>query len=211
MTIKTFYSNPLRVCTYIISDEQNNAAIIDCGALTNKEQLRITNYIDSQHLRLTHHLLTHGHVDHMYGALLIFNQYKVLPSVHQDDLTIFLHPQEQAASYGLPIPQQFLTQCITIYSDQIINIGSISLKTIHTPGHTAGSVCFYCEKENLIFSGDTLFMGSIGRTDLYGSQPQNMPSSLEKIKKLPKQTHVYPGHGFDTDIQSELIANPYLR
>ena len=89
--------------------------------------------------------------------------------------------------------------------------GDISLKVIHTPGHTKGSSCYICESERIMFSGDTLFKGSIGRYDLYGGDYSALMESLQKLKSLKEDYKIYPGHGDNTTLNNEIVGNPYLR
>ncbi len=98
----------------------------------------------------------------------------------------------------------------TVIDGDVLEIGDLSLKVIHTPGHTLGGVVLYCSKEKVAFTGDTLFMGSVGRTDLYGGNHSVLMNSLKKIKKLPDETKLFCGHGESTTLQRELMYNFYL-
>lgn len=205
-TIKVFYFNPFRECTYVVSDENGSAFVVDAGCSTIAEQERLKQYIDGQHLHVQAHLLTHAHLDHLFGARFLYENYGVLPHLHEADSFLFNRQEMQAAAFGCPLSGKPLTQFIPVKDSDILTIGSFSLQVIHTPGHSAGSVCYYISDSShpVLFSGDTLFAGGVGRTDLPGGDAESLRSSLQsKLFVLPSDTLVYPGHGFDTAIGIE--------
>ena len=172
MDIKTFYFNPFRECTYVVQDG-DNTIVIDPGMLTEKEQARFKEYVDTNHLTLTHILITHTHEDHICGL----NWLQALDTKRQ-----------------------------TLNTNQLPE----GWQSIPTPGHKEDAVCFYVPSEGVLFSGDTLFQESIGRTDLPGGDMSELIRSLQKLKALPPETVVYPGHGYPTTIGHEIEYNPYL-
>ena len=174
MDIKTFYFNPFRECTYIVQDG-DNTIVIDPGMLTEKEQARFKEYLDTNHLTLTHILITHAHEDHVCGLEWLKSLYPSTPLL---------------PSSSTPLPSGW--------------------QLIPTPGHKEDAVCFYVPSEGVLFSGDTLFQESIGRTDLSGGDMSELMRSLQKLKALPPETIVYPGHGYTTTIGHEIEYNPYL-
>lgn len=213
LKIKTFEVNPLSENTYVVSDETNECVIIDCGALYPDERKAIADYIAENELTVKRSLLTHAHFDHTYGCAFIANEYGVKPEMHENDKRAYLLINEQEdklvgtkISDGFPEAEAYFTE------HAILEFGNHKLQVIHTPGHTQGSVFFYCEEEKVAFSGDTLFLASIGRTDLEGgSTPDILDSLQNKVSKLPWDTTVYPGHGPSTTIRVEMMSNPYLR
>lgn len=204
--IKVFYFNPFRECTYVVSDDEGSAFVVDAGCSTLAEQERLKQYIDGQHLYVRAHLLTHAHLDHLFGARFLYENYGVLPHLHTADAFLFDRQEMQAAAFGCPFSGEPLTQFIPVNDSDVLTIGTLSLQVIHTPGHSAGSVCYYLTDASrpVIFSGDTLFAGGVGRTDLPGGDAESLLSSLQaKLFVLPSETLVYPGHGFDTTIGAE--------
>lgn len=204
--------NPYEECTHILSDETGEAVIVDCGAYYRNERRRLLEYIEKERLHPVRLLLTHAHHDHVYGNDLIQEHFGLLPEVHYGDkdlMTVLL--RERIAEcykkypYSIPMPEHYLTD------DEIIRFGSHEIKVIHTPGHTPGSVFFYCEAEGLAFSGDTLFYKDIGRSDLPGGDCDDLNASLRAITELlPDETVIYPGHGKKSTIGYEKVFNRYL-
>lgn len=215
--IQTFYFNPFRECTYLLSDAQGMTAVIDCGAYTPSEQQRLQAYITRQNLTIKAHLLTHAHLDHCFGARFISDSYGISPLLSADDEYLFTRLEQQAAAFGCPLQDAPLADYQPLSARQTLQIGSLSLQVLPTPGHSAGSVCFYINNNlseadpPILFSGDTLFQGGIGRTDLPGGDYTTLLRSLQQqIMPLPANTLVYPGHGYPTTIGEEKQTNPYL-
>ena len=143
-------------------------------------------------------LLTHGHFDHV-GA--------VKDLVAETDCRVFLHSDELSLPQAMTAGALYHTDS---YADgDVLNLCGLEISVLHTPGHTPGSVCLCCE--DAMFSGDTLFAGSIGRTDFPGSSPAQMAKSLQRLKSLTKNYTVYPGHGEATTLDEEKRYNPFLR
>ncbi|HEX6146300.1 MAG TPA: MBL fold metallo-hydrolase [Acidimicrobiia bacterium] len=159
-------------------------------------------------------LLTHGHVDHSGGSGRLTRGTGAAVYVHPDDDFLTLHPTEQLrAIFGMSPPGEYeLPEKFESLSDgDVIRVAGLELEVRHTPGHTPGHCCFYLEDQETLFSGDQLFAGSIGRTDLPGgSFPELMKSMQDKVLVLPDQTRVLPGHGPETTIGRERATNPFL-
>lgn len=159
-------------------------------------------------------LLTHGHVDHSGGSGRLTRGTGAAVYVHPDDDFLTLHPTEQLrAIFGMSPPGEYeLPEKFESLSDgAVIRVAGLELEVRHTPGHTPGHCCFYLEDQETLFSGDQLFAGSIGRTDLPGgSFPELMKSMQDKVLVLPDQTRVLPGHGPETTIGRERATNPFL-
>ncbi len=160
-------------------------------------------------------LLTHGHIDHTGGAGAIEAEYGSQVLVHPDDDFLTLHPAEQLRRmFGMEPPGSYeLPESFGHLEDGLVlELGGFSIETRHTPGHTPGHCCFYIEEEGALFSGDQLFAGSVGRTDLPGgSTPDLLRSMAEKVLVLDDDVRVLPGHGPETTIGYERRANPFLQ
>lgn len=196
---------------YIAHDETNECIIVDCGAYYAHELQAIKDYIAQHKLTPKHLLCTHGHIDHIFGNKAICDAYGLHPEVHIKDKFLMEKANEQAQLLlGItlqgeqPAVQRYFTAADTI------QFGNHTLTIIETPGHTPGSVFFYCQEEQLAFSGDTLFRHSIGRTDLEGGSMFQMIQTLRFICQLPDETVLLPGHGEQTTIGEELATNPYI-
>ncbi len=212
LTIEAFVVNMVEENCYVVFDETNEAVIIDCGALTGGEQSGIDKYISDRHLTVRHLLCTHGHFDHVFGNAHVYERYGLQPEMHRGDEDLYRNAAEQVRlilhrTYRdeLPAIGKFLQE------KDVVRFGAHQFEVIATPGHTQGGVCFYCQQENVLFSGDSLFLHSIGRTDLPGGNGEQLVESLTtKILTLPPETVVYPGHGPATTIGEEQLHNPYL-
>lgn len=211
LEIKVFRCNAYQENCYVVSDETKECIIIDCGASSQSEFDAISQYITENSLTPVHHILTHAHVDHILGTKYVYDRYVIAPTLHKKDLELYESFNMQAemlcqckVEYTLPTPSRFIADKDTI------SFGNCTFKVIETPGHSRGSVFYYCEDEKVCFSGDTLFKSSIGRTDLPGGSMFQIIQSLRMITQLPDDVTVYPGHGESTSIGLELATNPYL-
>jgi glyoxylase-like metal-dependent hydrolase (beta-lactamase superfamily II) len=214
MIIKRFTVNPLEENCYILHDEETlQAVIIDCGAFHKDEQKEIAEYIETKHLQLVESLLTHGHFDHVWGEQFVYDTYHIRPRMHVEDVDIYLHIKEYLASF-MRVPGSATVPPVGDYLNEgdTITFGKQTLTVIHTPGHTPGGLCFYHAQEGILFSGDSLFRRSIGRTDFPGGSYASLNNALKcKILTLPEETMVYPGHGPETNIKHEKTNNAYIR
>ncbi len=214
LTVKTLHMNMLEENCHIVSDETKEAVIIDCGALGKGDFKKITDYVESQGLHIIHHLFTHAHYDHCFGAAFIQKTYGAAPEMDSAEAPIYKGTGSDffgelchfMQGDNLPHPARFLSD-----GDEV-TFGNHQLKVIATPGHSPGGLCFYCEKEKVLFSGDTLFYGSVGRTDLPGGDTQQLVDNISrKLFTLPDDVTVYTGHGPETQIGFEKKHNPYVR
>ncbi len=212
LNIKTFVCNLLSENTYVVSDETNECVIIDCGAYYEEERAAILNYISNNHLKPVHLLATHGHFDHNYGIDTIDEAYGLKVEIAaEDDFLITDLPGQFKSIVGVELKRKFPPVGHYFEDDEIIRFGNHQLEILKTPGHTPGGVIFYCEKEHVAFSGDTLFKMSIGRTDFDRGNYNDLMASLhDVVAKLPAETTIYSGHGPKTTIAEELRYNPYL-
>lgn len=213
ITIKTFPFNLLQENTYVVSDETLDCVIIDCGAYYEEERKAITNYITENGLRPIHLLATHGHWDHNLGIDTIFNTYGLqVEAAAEDEFLITDIPHNFQSIIGAPLRREYPTVGRFFDKDEVIRFGHHELQVLKTPGHSPGSVVFYCAEEHVAFTGDTLFKMSVGRTDFEGGSYNALMNSLANvIAKLPRETVVLPGHGPKTSIGEELQYNPYMQ
>lgn len=212
LTVKQFTCNPFGENTYIVADPENRECIIiDCGALGNDELSQIDQYITEQQLNPIRLIATHGHFDHNFGVGHIYEKYQLKVEIHQRDEQLLHTMVQQADSLaGIHLPLTENIKAETFTDDFTFTLGGCNFSVIPTPGHTKGSVCFYSAEAQMLFSGDTLFKGTIGRTDLpYGSMFE-MTNSLRRLCQLPDNTAIYPGHGPSTSLALELSSNPFL-
>jgi len=188
-------------CSILVED--GNAWIVDPG----QEAHRIIDLLREKHLTPQAILLTHVHFDHFGAIPALQTAYPKLPVyVHPDDVPAFTHPMNQLPpDYpAVDVPQNLRT-------DMPVALQSSPLTVIPTPGHTPGGVCYYLPDSKLLLSGDTLFAGSVGRTDLPGGDMATLMRSLVALKTLPPDTTVIPGHGPFTTIANERAGNPFLQ
>lgn len=207
MEIKRLVLGLVRTNCYIVySEATKKAVIIDPAA----DSRRIMEEISGLGVMPEAVLLTHGHFDHMLAAESLKNGYQIPICVHKADAQLVKHPD-------LNCSEQFLHMAYAVSANEELEDGQTlgfldgALTVISTPGHTAGSCCYYAAKENILFSGDTLFQGSVGRTDLpTGSAATLVNSIREKLFTLPEETLVLSGHGDQTTIGEEKQYNPYV-
>lgn len=211
MKYQSFTFNPVQENTYLLWDEQTlEAAIVDTGAWDRQEEQSLAGSIEALGLKLKYALQTHAHFDHTFGLPFAHRTYGLKPVFHKDEVDIYRQMPSMAARFGLnmgggmPPIGQLLSD-----GDELL-LGTTVIRLIHTPGHTPGSSAFYIPEAGLLFSGDTLFLQSIGRTDLPGgSYEDELDSIKNKLFCLPDDTKVLPGHGPSTTIGWEKQNNPY--
>lgn len=208
--IKTFVFNDFQTNCYIIYDESYEAVIIDGAANSHNGLKQIHDFIQEEHLIPKYIMNTHGHLDHICGNYYLESHYRIPLLMHKDDDFLIENSLQLAKSFGFAIEQPPKTDKY-IKDHEIIKFGDTKLEVISTPGHTPGSVSFYCSEENFVISGDTLFCEGIGRTDLpRGDYDQLMHSITSRLFSLALETKVLPGHGPDTTIGDEKKYNPFF-
>lgn len=213
MKIHKFEFNVFGENTYVVYDENTlEAAIIDPGMMSEHECIVVDRYIAEKELKLKYLLNTHLHIDHVAGVSWIINKYHLLLSASIDDNLLSERVAEQAKMFHLQIDVPNRIEIGNPLRDNdILTIGDDALIVIAVPGHSPGGLAFYSEKSKSVFTGDSLFYGSIGRTDLLGGNYGQLISSIQKrLLTLPSDTKVYPGHGPATSIDNELKFNPFL-
>ncbi|MGN6267062.1 MAG: MBL fold metallo-hydrolase [Ginsengibacter sp.] len=209
--IKRFTFNPVQENTYVLYNENNECIIIDPGCYFDSEKEEFTTFIKNHKLEPKLLLNTHCHLDHVFGNKFIAEEYKLTLNTHLLEKEILEMAPASGLMFNLPF-DNYQGDVIYLKEGDVISLGDDELKVIHAPGHSPGSVCFYCEKQNFLIGGDVLFQNSIGRTDLpYGNHQALIKNIKEKLFKLPADVTVYPGHGQETTIGSEIKENPYLQ
>lgn len=196
---------------YVASDETGECVIIDCGAYYPAERKALIDYISEKNLTPKHLLCTHGHLDHNFGNDTVMAQFGLRPEVSEADKNMLANYKKQAQNfYQMQLDYELPSAEHTLSDGDVIKFGHSELQVISTPGHSRGSVCFYSKNDHILFSGDTLFASSIGRTDLDTGSMMQIIQSLRMLAQLPDQTRVLPGHGSETTMGYELSHNPYL-
>lgn len=212
MEITRFVVNMIDENCYLLNDGNGEAAIIDCGAFYPEERKAISCHLKDHSLRLSHLFNTHGHFDHLFGADYLYKEYGVKMEISASERFTYENAPIQMREFihrDLPISLPPVGRWLA--DGEILSAGSVSLKVIATPGHTPGGVCFYCESEGVLFSGDSLFRHSIGRCDLPGGDETALVTALrERVLTLPDDVTVLPGHGDATTIGEEKCCNPYF-
>lgn len=198
--------------TYLVVDPDTlKCAIIDPGMMDSEEEEALDKYIKRNNLEVTKIINTHLHIDHVAGINFSKDTYNVPVLGNKEDEPLGQHVGEQAAMFGLPGQLEPVALNHYLNDGDVIKIGNGTLTVIHVPGHSPGSIALYDKADGFVITGDALFQGSIGRTDLPGgSMPQLVKSIKEKLLPLPDDTVVYPGHGPATTIGSERRYNPFL-
>lgn len=203
MHITVLPCGPLEANCYIISDEESK----NCLAIDPGDSRTVLDFLLENHLCLKKILLTHGHFDHCMGVASLCRETKAQVYMHSSDLELIAETSPLRKSQFPAIPY-FTIDCY-LQANDVVSLDSISLHVLYTPGHSKGGVSFFESTEKLLFSGDTLFCGSYGRTDLYGgSMKELIRSVIKTLFVLPDETIVYPGHESSTTIAHEKKWNP---
>ena len=210
-TVQSFEVNYFSENTYIVYDETKEGVIIDCGCMNKEEQQLISRFVSEQQLMLKRYLCTHLHLDHIFGNQFVWKQYGLKPEASKADVEGLPSPIDQAKAFRLPLAIQEVAVEHFLAGGQIVQFGKTQLEVISVPGHSPGGLAFYNRKNGFVIVGDSLFAGSIGRTDLWGGSQELLQAALcDRILSLPDETIVYPGHGPETRVIDEKFSNPYL-
>ncbi len=210
MQIALFQFNPFQENTYVVWDATKECVIIDAGCYSAPERRRLQTFIEEKGLKPMMALNTHGHVDHILGVEFVRETWGVPFALHGADKFLVESAVEHGAIYGFnveAIPQIDLM----LDNESQVSFGDTTLRLIHTPGHTPGHICIYAEEDKKLFTGDTLFRESIGRTDLPGGDYSwIMRSIIDRILPLGGDVEIYPGHGNHSTIGHEALYNPFI-
>ena len=207
MTVNMFGEN-----MYFLWDEtSHDAVVVDPGMMRDAERKMVTDFIEGQGLKVKHILLTHLHLDHVTGARWLAEQTGADICASTQDAQLGLELPEQVAQFHLKIEAEPLTIDRELVEGDTIPLGEEMIQVLHVPGHSPGGLAFYLPQSGLLISGDTIFNGSVGRTDLMGGDMAQLINSIrEKILTLPDETVIASGHGPTTTIADEKRCNPFL-
>jgi glyoxylase-like metal-dependent hydrolase (beta-lactamase superfamily II) len=207
MILETFAVGPLQcMCTILGDPATGEAIVIDPG----EEIARIVKRLDALKLRVTQILITHGHIDHVGGALKLKRLTGAPILMNENDLAQLKMMDVQSAWLGVQTPE-VASPDASLEDGLTVGLAAYPAQVLHTPGHTQGSVCLHFAPLNLLIAGDTLFAFGIGRTDLPGGNDRQILDSIRtKLLVLPEETRVVPGHGPATTIGNEKFRNPFL-
>ncbi len=199
-------------CIVLGCRASGKAAVIDPG----DESQRIVRAVELAGLEVTHILLTHAHIDHVGSAGEVKEATGAPVYLHREDLPLYGHVAQQARAFGMNADMTMPDIDVFVNDGDSVQVGELHLRVLHAPGHSPGSICFYLKGEQgspgMVFSGDVLFAGSIGRTDLWGGSYETLMRSIgEKLMTLPDDTVVYSGHGPSTTVGKERANNPFSR
>lgn len=213
MKIAIFGFRLFGINTYVVHDPATRkAAIIDPGMIDDEERKALADYIDREKLQVEHLINTHLHVDHAIGDSFVTARYDVRPEAHPADGRLGSDLSGQLQEFGIPRAVEGVKIATELHDGDRIRIGRGELEVIHTPGHSPGGICLYSSEDGFLISGDSLFRGSVGRTDLPGGNTESLIRAIKtRLLQLPDDTVVYPGHGDPTTIGAERRANPYLQ
>lgn len=215
LSVQSFVVSPFAENTYVLSSE-GEAAIVDPGTASRAERQAVEAYVEAAGLTVRHLLLTHAHIDHVFGCHHFAERYGADAEhggwqLHPADAPLLDNAVVQGELFGVRVDPPPPPAHDLAAGDEIL-LGDATLRVRHVPGHSPGSVAFYSEADGLLIGGDVLFQGSIGRTDLWqGSLDVLLASIRDEVLTLPDDTVVYSGHGPRTTVGAERRSNPFLR
>ena len=209
--LQTFEFSPIQENTYLLYNEHNDCIIIDPGCYFEEEREMLASFIQSKNLNPILLLNTHCHLDHVFGNKFVAEKYGLIPHIHPLEKKLLEYAPTSGLMYNLPF-DNYTGELAYIDEGSILKVGEDELVAVFTPGHSPGSLSFYCKKQLFIISGDVLFQRSIGRTDLPGGDHATLIRSIkEKLMILPDETVVHSGHGPSTTVIAERNGNPFLK
>jgi glyoxylase-like metal-dependent hydrolase (beta-lactamase superfamily II) len=210
-TIRSFVFSPIQENTYVLHNAAGDALIIDPGCYFDEERRQLEEFVTDKKLQPRFLLNTHCHLDHVFGNRFVHERYGLTLHLHEKEKKVLEFAPTSGLMYNMPFDNyagnlNYLSGGDTLFE------GEDQLLVIEAPGHSPGSICFYCAAQSFIISGDVLFRNSIGRTDLPGGNHQQLLESIRKqLWVLPENTVVYSGHGEPTTIGEEKAGNPFLK
>lgn len=212
MDIKCFEMNMFQENCYVVYDYTREAIIIDPGCYFEKDREILTDFITSRQLIVKRLINTHLHIDHIFGNSFVEEKYKVITEAHAGDSDWLEQAPQRSEMLGIPwINGKAVKIGKLLTENDTISFGESSFQIIHIPGHSLGSICFYSQRDHVLFSGDVLFRDSVGRADLPGGNWNALLNNIQKkLFILPDNTLVYPGHGPSTTIGREKEKNPFF-
>lgn len=210
LRVERFIFNGFSENTYLLYVPEGDGIVIDLGCNSEEEWNCIATFVARVKCRIKYLLNTHGHLDHLFGVPLGRTEWDAPFLLHQADMQLLESAPLQAAMWGMEMEALRPPDAFMKHAD-VLDLQGNRIEVIHTPGHSQGGVCFYLYEQGILFSGDTLFQNSIGRTDLPGGDYAQLIDSIKnRLLVLPDDVKVLPGHGDFTTIGAERKYNPFL-
>lgn len=204
--------NPFQENTYIVYDETKECVIFDPGCFEESEKRELSRTIEEHELHPVRLINTHCHLDHVFGNRYVADTYQLPLEIHTLELPVLQAVPQVCQMYGLPLPEESPEPGGFLQEGTTLQFGKTKLEMIFTPGHSPGSLSFYCAEDQFLIAGDVLFYGSIGRTDLPGGDHGTLIASIKnELLPLGDDITVYPGHGPATRMGYERKNNPFLQ
>jgi glyoxylase-like metal-dependent hydrolase (beta-lactamase superfamily II) len=211
LTVKSFEFNPVQENTYVLFTQKDACCIIDPGCYFGTERTVLKEYVEQQGLSPETLLNTHCHLDHVFGNHFVWETWNLPLHLHEKERAVLAGAPAAGLSWGMPF-ENYRGELIFLIPGRSVMIGDDELEVLFVPGHSPGSLGFYCREQGFLIGGDVLFRESIGRTDLPGGDHATLLQSIrDQLLPLPDDTIVYPGHGEPTTIGWERTHNPFLR
>ena len=211
LTVKCFEFNPVQENTYVLSGEKDACFIIDPGCYFGNERAALQEYIEQQGLSPIMLLNTHCHLDHVFGNKFVGETWDLPLHLHEKEVPVLAAAPQWGRDWDMPF-ENYRGELIFLAPGDSITLGNDRLDMLFLPGHSPGSIGFYCAAQGFLIGGDVLFRESIGRTDFPGGDHETLLDSIRRqLWPLPDETIVYPGHGEPTTIGWEKKHNPFLR
>lgn len=214
-SVHPFVFNIVSENTYLLIDQATKqTAIVDCGCMNPQEEKQLKQFIEKNQLQPSLLLFTHLHFDHTWGLNFAIKEYDLIPMAHPAEIANTPPRKKQFKSFAMCPSSDLFEEPLyqELQEGQELHLGQTTLKVLFVPGHSAGHVAFYSPQDHYVLTGDALFAGDIGRTDLWGGDYDTLIRSLKtQLMILPGQTSVYPGHGPASTIDREKNHNPYVQ
>jgi hydroxyacylglutathione hydrolase len=202
--------NSFGVNTYVVYDSTKECLIVDPACYGTDEQAELKAFVKHHGLTPVGFVITHAHVDHVLGNFFVKSTWNIPFMMHPDGAYLLKNARQFGQMYGFSMMESPAPDKLIAEGDEI-KVGNSSLQVLYTPGHADGSICLYCKEGGFVITGDVLFQGSIGRTDLPGGDFDALIKNITtKLMVLPDETVVYPGHGGSSSIGEEKLHNPFL-
>jgi glyoxylase-like metal-dependent hydrolase (beta-lactamase superfamily II) len=211
LTVQPFTFNPVQENTYVVYNEKGNCCIIDPGCYLASEEEALQNFIEANKLKPIYLLNTHCHLDHIFGNRFVHKTYGLILHLHKLEKQVLDFGPASGQLWGLPF-DNYDGELTFIDEGDVIKLDDDELQILFTPGHSPGHISFYSRGNKFIISGDVLFQGSVGRTDLPGGDFSVLEESIKtKLFSLPPDVIVHSGHGETTTIGDEMKSNPFVK
>ncbi|MFZ2324721.1 MAG: MBL fold metallo-hydrolase [Ignavibacteriaceae bacterium] len=211
LQIKKLTFNMFSENTFVVWDEiTKDCAVVDPGCFDEYEEKELSDFIEKNNFKVKYLINTHCHIDHIFGCEFIKEKFSPVYLAPEKDIPLLENVNVQSKKMGIEfstsiLPDKYITE------QTVVELGESELKFLFTPGHTPGEYCIYFQDEKFCITGDVLFYDSIGRTDLWGGNYDDLIKSIrEKLLTLPDETTIFPGHGQQSTILRERTENPFL-